>query len=210
MSIYGPVKRLLWLFSHVTAHIEVIGHHHIPARGPCLLIGNHQSILDPIFIQTHVQRHVHAMAKSTQFAHPLFRRVMPGILAFPTRRYRIDPQAVRVTLRLLGEGRLVCIYPEGERSWDGTVQPFRRGTVRLILKAGVPVVPCGIQGSYDVWPRWSRRIRRARVVIRFGEPLHFGRHDRKAEREAEVPRVTAVLQKALRTLSGESAESGRS
>ena len=62
-----------------------------------------------------------------------------------------------------GEG--VGVYPEGERSWDANLQPFRRGTIRLLLKAGVPIIPTGVVGSYDVWPRWSRTIRRRRVKV---------------------------------------------
>jgi len=141
------------------------------------------------------------MTKSTQFASPFMRWLLPRIGGFPTRRYRVDPQTVRVALRELGRGRGVGIYPEGERSWDGTLQPLRKGTMRLLLKAGVPIVPCGISGSYDVWPRWSRRPRRCRVQIRFGEPIVFGPHDERAAREAAVPAATAHLERALKRLT---------
>ena len=47
------------------------------------------------------------------------------------------------------------VFPEGERSWDGRLQPLRSGTIRLLLKAGVPVIPCGMVGIYEVFPRWG-------------------------------------------------------
>ena len=101
------------------------------------------------------------------------------------------------------EGKVVGVYPEGERSWDGVLQPFRRGTVRLLLKVGVPIVPCGLEGSFDVWPRWGAGIRRADVTIRFGEPIHLGRHDDRRERERLLPETQETLAKVLRRLSGE-------
>ncbi len=201
MSLYPPFKAILWLFCHLAARVRVEGTENIPRKGPFLLLSNHQSILDPIFVQAHCPRTVHSMTKSTQFAKPLFRWVLPRVHGFPTRRYRVDPQAVRVALRLLKEGKGVGIYPEGERSWDSVLQPFRPGSVRLALKAGVPVILAGISGSYDVWPRWSRRIRRAPVTIRFGKPILFGAHDRREERERTLPEATRTIEEALRHLS---------
>ena len=89
------------------------------------------------------------------------------------------------------------IYPEGERSWDGTLQPFRQGTIRLLLKAGVPIVPCGLDGSYDVWPRWSRRVRRRRVRLRFGKPIRWAALGTRRERDAALPRAAEALREAL-------------
>ena len=126
---------------------------------------------------------------------------MPRINAIPTRRYRIEPQAVRVVLRCLDQGKGVGIYPEGERSWDANLQPFRRGTIRLLLKAGVPVVPSGVVGSYDVWPRWSKTIRRRRVKVVFGEPIQWPAIHKRSEREAFLPEATETIRGALADLS---------
>ncbi len=152
-------------------------------------------------MQISCRRPVHSFTKSTQFGSRVFRWLLPRLNAIPTRRYRVDPQVVRVALRLLEKGEVVGIYPEGERSWDGQLQPLRRGTVRLILKAGVPVVPCGVIGSYDVWPRWGSGPKRARVRIRFGEPLEFGKHDSREERERALADTTRRLREALEQLS---------
>lgn len=206
MSWYRFFKSITWMLMHMVARIRVEGRENVPRSGPFILIFNHQSILDPLLAQSHCRPTVYSMTKSTQFAHPVFRWLLPRAGGFPVRRYRIDPQAVRTTLRYLSEGKVVGVYPEGERSWDGELQPLRRGTVRLLLKAGVPVVPCGIQGSFDVWPRWSSRPRRREVVIRFGEPLLLGAHDDRAERERLLPETADLVARRLRTLSGEPAE----
>jgi 1-acyl-sn-glycerol-3-phosphate acyltransferase len=187
--------RVLW--PRLIGPIRVEGLEHVPAEGPFVLVSNHQSILDPILIQALCTRPIHTMAKSTQFAAPILGGLMKRVLSYPVRRYEIDPQAVRLTLRYLERGEPVGVYPEGERSWDGRLQPLRRGTLRWILKAGAPVVPATIDGSYDVWPRWARRPARGSVTVTFGPPLDLGRHDRRHDRESALADADRRLREAL-------------
>lgn len=203
MSWYAVFKAILWLFARVVSRVRVEGAENIPADGAFILVPNHQSVLDPIYIQSSFSRNdVFTMTKSTQFGSGFFRWVLPRVHALPARRFKVDPQVVRAALRHLDAGHGVCIYPEGERAWDGAIQRLRRGSLRLILKAGVPVVPCGIDGSFDVWPRWSRRIRRSTVTIRFGEPLRFGQFDDRRERDARLEETESRIRAALSDLSG--------
>ena len=200
MNLY-PLARLALLPAiPLVARWRVEGREHVPESGPFILAVNHNSLLDAVFAQAACPRTVHTMTKSSQFRSGLLQWLLVGLQTFPVRRYRVDPQAVRTVLRLLGEGRGVGIYPEAERSWDGRPQAFRRGAIRLMLKAGVPVVPCGISGSYHVWPRWSRRPRRGRVRVRFGAPLHFGRHDGREAREAALQGAERALRGAWQAL----------
>ena len=203
-SLYAPVQRLMrWVLMPLLARVDVEGREHIPADGPFFLIPNHQSVLDPLIVQALCRRPVYSMTKSTQFTGRLMRWLLPRIGAFPVRRYRTDAQAVRTVLRLIEEGKGVGIYPEGERSWDGQLQPQRRGTIRVLLKAGVPIIPVGIAGSYDVWPRWSKRPRRCRVRLRYGAPIVFGAHADRLAREAALPAARKRLEAALRELIDE-------
>jgi 1-acyl-sn-glycerol-3-phosphate acyltransferase len=184
--------------------IRVTGLEHIPREGPFVLVPNHQSILDPVVVQAFCPRLVHSMTKSTQFAGGFSRWLMTRLHGFPVRRYRIDPQSVRMVLRRLENREGVCVYPEGERSWDGTVQPFRRGTIRVLLRAGVPVIPVGIDGAWDVWPRW-RKLPRVGVPmrLRFGRPLDLGTFRDREARERALPEANRILREALLELSGE-------
>jgi 1-acyl-sn-glycerol-3-phosphate acyltransferase len=188
------IARSIWgRFAGLEAH----GTANVPRTGPFILIANHASNLDPILIQAVCPRPVHAMAKSTQFAVPVIGGYMLRLLSFPVRRSQTDPQAVRIALRRLAAGFGVCVYIEGERSWDGRLQKARPGTVRLALKAGVPVVPVGISGSYDAWPRWSNRPQLLPVRVRFGPALEFPRLDRRADREAARPEATVRVMQAI-------------
>ncbi len=191
MILYRLCQTIVRVGWPLVGRLHVRGTENVPARGPFLLIANHQSVLDPILIQTVCPRPLHTMAKSTQFASPSMRWLMPRLKSFPVRRFEPDPQAVRLVLRRLREGHGVGIYIEGERSWDGRLQAPRRGTVRLILRAGVPVVPAAIAGSYEAWPRWDRGLRRSDVAIVFGEPLQWPAMVDRSEREAMVVDVAA-------------------
>lgn len=203
MSWYAFFRALCAGIVRVVSRMEVSGRENVPREGPFILLPNHQSVLDPIFVQVSAPRSdIYTLTKSTQFDTGVFRWLLPRVQTIPVRRYRVDPQAVRVFLRRLDEGKGVCVYPEGERTWDGSLAPLKRGTIRVILKAGVPVVPCGVEGSFDIWPRWSRRIRRSRVRVRFGEPLHFGAWHDRSERDARVDETSTVIREALIALSG--------
>jgi 1-acyl-sn-glycerol-3-phosphate acyltransferase len=207
VSFYGFARATLRAFLPLAARLRVEGVGHVPPTGPFILIANHRSLLDAVLAQVACPRVVHTMTKSTQFGSLGGSWLLPRLRTFPVRRYTVDPQAVRTVLHLLGQGEAVGVYPEAERSWDGRPQPFRRGTVRLILKAGVPVVPCGISGAFAVWPRWSGRPRRGPVTVRFGAPLTLGRHETRAEREAAFENARTALRAALEEVVDEPVES---
>jgi 1-acyl-sn-glycerol-3-phosphate acyltransferase len=162
------------------------------------MIANHQSFLDPILVQAVCPRVLHSMAKSTQFGSPFFRRLLTQLYSFPVRRFEVDPQAVRQVLRRLAQGNGVIIYIEGERSWDGQLQAPRIGTVRIALKAGVPIVPVRVDGAYDAWPRWHRKIRRNRIRIEFREAFRLPHLESREEREQHVPQAADRIMSALR------------
>jgi 1-acyl-sn-glycerol-3-phosphate acyltransferase len=201
MSLYRTAQLLVRTLWPIFGRLRVEGLDNVPEHGPFLLIANHQSFLDPILIQAVVRRPVYTMAKSTEFSSRITGPALERLKSFPVRRFEVDPQAVRVVLGYLEAGEGVGIYIEGERTWDGRLQPPRLGTVRLILKAGVPVVPCGIAGAYDVWPRWST-LRRGTIRIRLGSPLHFPKLDTRAEREAVLDDTCDRLMDALAGLTG--------
>lgn len=186
--------RWLWRLA-ATAH--ALGIEHIPAAGPFLLLANHQSVMDPLLIQSLCPRPMHAMAKSTQFRVPVIGQIMTHCYGYPVRRFQIDAQAVRITLRRLAHGYPVAIYIEGERTWDGAMQPPRPGTVRVALKAGVPILPCAIAGAYEAWPRWDRLPQRAPICVSYGDPFRLPKLDDRREREAALPAATDRIVNAI-------------
>jgi 1-acyl-sn-glycerol-3-phosphate acyltransferase len=187
--------RLVWKLTGGTT--EVSGLENVPMQGAALIISNHQSVLDPILTQAIIPRTVHAMAKSTQFNVPGIGWIMRHICVFPVRRFQIDPQAVRHSLRLLSNGGIVAVYIEGERAWNGQLQEPRHGTVRMAIRAGVPIIICAVTGTYEVWPRWSSRPRPGPIRIRFLPPIQIPQLRGQANRDA-VPDATGRIMSRLR------------
>lgn len=170
---FDAVRALVGRLLQAAVPLRITGLAHLPPQGPVILAANHSSFLDAILLAALTPRPVAFMTKNSQFAHPVLFRILRWAGAFPVRRYTTDAMAVRNALRVLRQGRVLGLFPEGERCWDESMQPFKHTTVRLMLAAGAPVVPVGISGAYGLMPRWSARIRRVPVAIRFGAPLHL-------------------------------------
>lgn len=190
------IARTAWRRFGGGVHVE--GLDNIPASGPFLVLPNHQSYLETMLVPAVIKRPIYAMAKSTQFNVPFFGWLMAQVYAFPVRRFEIDPQAVRFLMRRFGEGYGAVIYIEGERTWDGDVQPARHGVIRLALKTGVPIIPCRVDGAFEAWPRWSGRPKRQPVHIRFDPPLELPQTASRAEREAALEEGLRRVREAIR------------
>jgi len=203
MKLYRLLRWTASLYFRARMKIRFEGRENVPVKGPFFLILSHQSDLDSLLLHTFCPRLLFTLAKSSLFRTRLMAWLAPRVGALPTRRYQIDPQAVRVVLRKIQEGEGVGVFAEGERSWEGSLQPLRRGTIRLLLKAGVPVIPCGLLGTYEILPRWGHMnwfklgLGREPVTIRYAEPIHLGRHDDRASRERARPDATVRIEKAL-------------
>jgi len=95
---------------------------------------------------------------------------------FPVRRGEGDVSAIKTALKLLKTGRPLVIFPEGTRTEDRQLQRGKPGIGLIVAKAGVPVVPAYIEGSFDAMPRGTKRIRRSPVKVYIGKPIYF-KHD---------------------------------
>ena len=206
MILYRLLRLKMSFYFRARMKIRCEGEENIPDRGPFFLVLSHQSHLDSLLLHTFCPRLIFTLTKSSVFRTRFMAWLAPRVGAVPTRRFQIDPQAVRVALRLVERGEGVGIFPEGERSWDGGLQPLRGGTIRLLLKAGVPVIPCGLVGTYEIMPRWGHMkwlkvgLGREPVIIRYGEPIQFGRYDDRGSRERARPEATARIETALQAV----------
>jgi 1-acyl-sn-glycerol-3-phosphate acyltransferase len=131
------------------------GWRNIPARGPVLVIANHQSFFDPVLLGTASRRHFIFVARKTLFRNRAFRALINSYEAVPIDQDGVGKEGIRRILGELEKGRAVVVFPEGERTGDGTMQKLKPGIVLLIKRVQAPIVPVGIAGAYDAWPRTS-------------------------------------------------------
>ncbi|MGH3545422.1 MAG: lysophospholipid acyltransferase family protein [Mycobacteriales bacterium] len=195
--LLGPWLRLLF-------RPIVEGAEHIPVGGAAIVASNHLSFCDSVFLPLMTRRRIVFLAKAEYFNRPGIagwakRVFFTGMGAVPIDRS--SGSAARSALdtgaRVLAEGALLGIYPEGTRSPDGKLYRGKTGVARLALQARVPVVPVAMLNTHRVQPLGSKIPRIMRVRIRFGAPLDFSEHyacagDRHVER-AVTDRIMARL-----------------
>ncbi len=180
--------------------IQMTGMDHIPRKGAAIVAANHVSLLDGIILGACLPRLARFMTKNSPFKNPIIRQILMGAGAFPVKRYRTDVIAVRNAWRVLQKGHLLGVFPEGERSWDGQMLPFKKGTLRLILAAGKPIIPVGISGIYELMPRWTHRINKVPVRINVGKPMRFASISIVDQTEEDVNIANKRLKETIQQL----------
>jgi 1-acyl-sn-glycerol-3-phosphate acyltransferase len=155
-------------------HIAVEGRDRLDRKIPYIFMGNHLSFLDAPLLVTVLDRPVRFIVKRFVFRIPVLGLGMRFAGYIPLDKEGVGEGRMRIAraaelIRKIGYSFLV--YPEGTRSWEGKLLPFRRGGFFLALDAGAPIVPVSIQGTYELMPRRSRHIRKGRVRIVFHEPV---------------------------------------
>ncbi|HKY26373.1 MAG TPA: AMP-binding protein [Pyrinomonadaceae bacterium] len=145
-------------------------------KPPYLICPNHQSYLDPFLVcsaySRPVLRNTLHVGASMFFTNAIMARLARMINVVP-----IDPdlqllRAMRASAAGLRAGKILNIYPEGQRSFDGQLFEFKKGSAILALELNVPIVPVAIDGTYLVWPRKSSHFHFAKVKLCFGDPIH--------------------------------------
>ncbi len=194
------LRRLVGYLARGLLDMRMTGLENIPREGAAILAANHVSLLDGIILGACLPRLARFMTKNSEFKHPFIREILRMAGAFPVMRYRTDVVAVRNALRVLQNGHLMGVFPEGERSWDGRMQPFKKGTLRLILAAGKPVIPVGISGIYELMPRWTHSLKRVPVRIEIGKPIRFASISIVDQTKEDVKLVDSQLGDAIQRL----------
>jgi 1-acyl-sn-glycerol-3-phosphate acyltransferase len=196
----GPV-------AHAVFRPRAEGAENVPATGPVVLASNHLSAADWVFMPLQLKRRVTFLAKAEYFTGSgikgfLQRSFFTGAGQVPIDRTSASAaeNAIQTGLRILREGKVLGIYPEGTRSPDGRLFRGKTGVARMTLETGAPVVPVAMVYSSRRLP-FGKTI--TRVRIRFGKPLDFTRYeglsgDRFVERS-----ITDEIMYEIMTLSGQ-------
>jgi 1-acyl-sn-glycerol-3-phosphate acyltransferase len=174
----------VWAAARALLRIRFEGVEHVPETGSVVIAPNHVSFMDPILVTIPVRRALHYMALEPFFRVRGLGALMRWARAFPVQEGEADGPAVRRALRLLRQGEPLVIFPEGGRSPDGRLQPFRPGAFRLALAAGAPVVPVTIVGAFESWPVGRRLPRPGRVTIKYHPAVDGSAVETVADRKA--------------------------
>lgn len=200
--LFGGIRQLAargWDF-------DVEGREHVPMEGPAVLTPNHLSFCDSIFVPAALPRRVWAIGKGEYMDSWKTKHLFPAMGMIPVDRSGGDAAkaALDAAARVLEQGRLFMIYPEGTRSRSGNLHKGRTGAARLALRCNAPIVPVGHEGTVDVQPPDTFVMKpRRRVVVRFGAPMwaqDFG----DLEDPRTLRRFTDAVMFEIAQLSGQS------
>lgn len=184
-------------FAIAGVRVRAIGRENIPPAA-CLFMANHTSALDPLAVFISIPRRIAFLAKQELFRVPLFGLAMRRarfISVDRTDRKSAASSAGRAVSQL-GDGDSVLIYPEGTRSFDGRLLPFRRGAFRIAIRAARPVVPVTVIGAEEILARGKRWIRPGEIVVHFHPAIEVSSY-RQTDREQLMQRVRAAIAAAL-------------
>lgn len=161
-------------------------------RGAFLLLGNHTSVLDPLLVGIFSNRPIYFVASDSQFRSPLLSFVFNLVGVIPKTKVVADLDTVKKIVTVKRNGGIIGIFPEGQSSWDGRNLPIVKATDKLVKSLKIPVFTVSLPGAYFSWPRWARRFRRGKIVVRFRKLLSAA--DMKS---MTVDEVGASIRRAL-------------
>ena len=157
--IQATIKTMLWAALRALYRVQAFNEVNIPARGAAILVPNHVSLLDAVVIAAHIDRPVH-FAMYWRIYDALKWIVAP-LGAFPIAGRDENPEAyARAFARideLLAAGELLCIFPEGKLTRDGSLDAFRPGILKILERRPVPVIPVGLRGLWGSWFSYKKR-----------------------------------------------------
>jgi len=186
---YWLLEGVTLLIMNLLGGLYVQGEENMPKSGPVLCVSNHVSYLDPVSIGDASPRRVVFMAKAQIFENKVLGFLLRGVDSFPVRRGESDRAAFKNTLEMLGEGRVVCIFPEGTRSMDDNLLPAESGAAVFAMKTGCPVVPIFVRNSNKMLD-YKGKLHRSPITVAFGQPFTL---PRKMDRdEAAQQLMTAI------------------
>jgi len=208
---YWLVKAILGPFLRLVFRPWAEGTENVPREGPAIIASNHLSFSDHFFGPLPLPRKVIFLAKAEYFTGSglkglVSRAFFRGVGQIPMDRGggKASERALRTGLRVLSEGKLLGIYPEGTRTPDGRLYRGKTGVARLALESRAPVIPCAMVGTFELQPPGKVRPNlRIRPGARFGKPLDFARYYGMESDRLVLRGVTDEIMHALAELSGQ-------
>jgi 1-acyl-sn-glycerol-3-phosphate acyltransferase len=196
------------IFGRAMSRIRVEGAiDEIPREGPVILAANHSSNFDAVvlgsWLTPKLGRRIHWLGKKELFDWPIVGWAAANGGVHPVDRGSADVEAFRLARRILDEGQVLFVFPEGTRSPDGSLQTAHDGVASLALRTGAPIVPLAIAGSNRVWPRGQKLPHPGgHVTMRVGKPFRLAEvlPPEIERRTAKTLATTAIMQRIAEML----------
>lgn len=152
---YASISWAIWISAKILYRLRTEGRHGVPMQGPVVLVANHTSHFDPPIVGGVTRRQFSYLARDTLFVGS-FAWLIRSLDAVPVDREGSGIAGIKATLKRLKQGGAMVLFPEGTRSEDGQIGPFKPGFVALVRRSKATLVPLGIAGVGEVWPKGQK------------------------------------------------------
>ncbi|WP_127761190.1 lysophospholipid acyltransferase family protein [Peribacillus asahii] len=188
MNLYRFARNVVKIILTPIFRIQTVGRESFPKDGGVLICANHIDNLDPPVVGITSPRDIHFMAKEELFHAPILKQLLPNINAFPVKRGLSDKGALKMGLKILKDGEVLGLFPEGTRSKTGELGKGLAGAGFFALRTNAVVVPCAIIGPY-------KPFRKLKVV--YGKPVDFSQY---REQKLSAEEATEIIMDEIRKL----------
>jgi 1-acyl-sn-glycerol-3-phosphate acyltransferase len=193
--IFNFCRAICRIVASVFFDLKAYGLENVPQTGGALMVANHASYLDPALVGVRIYRPLSFMAKSELFDIPVFGWIIRHCNAFPVQQGKGDRAAIEQTIQTLKSGHILNLFPEGSRTADGQLQKIQKGVALIAKRAGVPIVPAVLIGSFEAWPKGRVIFQSHPVRVLYGPPIDVSRM--KAEE------ITLLIERRFKELLAE-------
>lgn len=201
---YWVGYHLTKLLARIFFRLRVVHGERMINEGPVILASNHQSFLDPPLVGSVSRRGVYFLARKSLLDGWFFGWILPKLNVIPVdSETGRDRTALKALIRILRAGQGTVVFPEGQRTPDGQLQPALPGLGLVVAKTLAPVVPMRIFGAFAAWPIHRKWPRPGRVTIVVGEPIHFTPQDLEPGGKEVYQRLSQRVMDAIASLSPE-------
>lgn len=177
-------RAIIKLLNLILYNIHVEGKENIPETGGVVLCPNHISNYDPLAVATHMKRQVHFLAKAELYKNFIVRKVLLAVGTIPVDRGKVSLETLKESLRVLKNGEILGIFPEGTRVKNGERKKPMEGFVVFALKTKSPILPVHIEGEYKF---------RGKINIKFGKPIELNEYYGKKVKPEEMSKISEKI-----------------
>ena len=174
--------------------VNVIGRENVLMNRPQIFMANHQSDFDILIVLAHIPGQFRWIAKKELFKIPIFGRAMKsaGYIEIDRQNHEKSMKSLEEAAQKIREGKSVITFPEGTRSKDGTIKPFKQGLFHLAIQAGVPIVPISIIGAHKIMPKRTLKVKPGRITMIIGRPVDVSGYTIETRSEL-IERVRGII-----------------
>jgi len=184
-------RMLLWLTS---TRVNVIGRENVLLGKPQIFMANHQSDFDVLIVTAHIPGQFRWIVKKELFKIPIFGKAMrsAGYIEIDRQNHEKAMKSLDEAAQKIRDGKSVVTFPEGTRSKDRTIKPFKQGLFHLAIKAGVPIVPISIIGAHEIMPKRTLKFRPGKITMIIDRPVDVSGYTIETRGEL-IERVRGII-----------------